>query len=54
MASRPPWELPSAKRLPEAARDYLGRIEEILGVPVDMISTGADRNQNIVIRHPFD
>jgi adenylosuccinate synthase len=42
------------EELPEAARNYLGRIEDILAVPVDMISTGADRNQNIVIRHPFD
>jgi adenylosuccinate synthase len=40
--------------LPAAARGYLERIEVILGVPVDMISTGADRDENIVIRHPFD
>jgi adenylosuccinate synthase len=42
------------RRLPDAALGYLGRIEEILGVSVDMISTGADRYQNILIRHPFD
>jgi adenylosuccinate synthase len=40
--------------LPAAARDYLNRLEAILQVPVDMISTGPDRDQNIVIRHPFD
>jgi adenylosuccinate synthase len=40
--------------LPPAARRYLGRLQEILGVPVDMVSTGADRNQNIVLRHPLD
>lgn len=40
--------------LPDAARTYLHRIEEILGVPVDLLSTGPDRDQNIVIRHPFD
>ncbi|MCC7328948.1 MAG: adenylosuccinate synthase [Gammaproteobacteria bacterium] len=40
--------------LPANARRYLARIEEILGVPVDMISTGPDRDQNIVVRHPFD
>ncbi len=40
--------------LPEAARAYLRRIEAILGVPVDLVSTGADRNQNIILRHPFD
>jgi adenylosuccinate synthase len=41
-------------RLPAAARDYLGRVEQSVGVPVDMISTGPDRNQNILLRHPFD
>ncbi|MCK6369900.1 MAG: adenylosuccinate synthase [Gammaproteobacteria bacterium] len=40
--------------LPAPARAYLQRIEEILAVPVDMVSTGADRNQNIIVRHPFD
>ena len=39
--------------LPQAARRYLQRIEEICEVPVDMISTGADREQTIVRRHPF-
>jgi adenylosuccinate synthase len=41
-------------QLPEAARNYLRRLEEILEVPVHIVSTGADRNQNILIRHPFD
>jgi len=40
--------------LPGEARAYLHRLEEMLGVPVDLISTGAGRDQNIVIRHPFD
>ena len=40
--------------LPVAARDYLKRLEAIVGVPVDMISTGADREHNIILRHPFD
>jgi len=39
--------------LPQAARRYLQRIEEICEVPVDMISTGPDREQTIVRRHPF-
>ena len=39
--------------LPKNARAYLSRLEQICGVPVDMISTGADRAQTIVIRHPF-
>jgi len=40
--------------LPQNARDYLDRMQEILGVPIDLISTGPDRAQTIVIRHPFD
>ncbi len=40
--------------LPENARAYLRRIEELAGLPIDLISTGPDRNQTIVLRHPFD
>jgi len=40
--------------LPQNARAYLRRIEEICGVPVDMISTGPDREETIVLRHPFE
>jgi adenylosuccinate synthase len=40
--------------LPRAARDYLARIESLCGVPVDMISTGPERDETIVRRHPFD
>ena len=40
--------------LPDEARAYLRRLESMVGVPVDMISTGADRDHNIVLRHPFD
>jgi len=40
-------------QLPQAAQHYLQRIEEICEVPVDMISTGPDRAQTIVRRHPF-
>jgi len=39
--------------LPEAARAYLKRIEKVVGTPVDMISTGPDRDQNILLQHPF-
>jgi adenylosuccinate synthase len=39
--------------LPQKARDYLARIEELAGVPVDIISTGPDREQTIVKTHPF-
>ena len=39
--------------LPDAAQRYLKRIEEVCGVPVDLISTGPDREETIVLRHPF-
>ena len=41
-------------KLPEKARAYLARIEELAGVPVDIISTGPDREQTIVKTHPFE
>ncbi len=40
--------------LPAAARRYLDRLQELVGVPIDLVSTGPDRNQTIVLRHPFD
>ena len=40
--------------LPANARSYLARIEELVGVPLDIISTGPDREQTIIKRHPFD
>jgi len=40
--------------LPAAAQAYLQRIEEIAGVPIDMVSTGADRSHTIILRHPLD
>jgi adenylosuccinate synthase len=39
--------------LPRQARAYLSRLAEVCGVPVDMISTGAEREDTIVLRHPF-
>ncbi|MGE5624779.1 MAG: adenylosuccinate synthase [Bacillota bacterium] len=41
------------EELPENARAYLKKLEELMGVPLDLISTGADRTQTIVLRHPF-
>jgi adenylosuccinate synthase len=41
-------------RLPKAARDYLARVEKLCGVPIDLISTGPERDETIVLRHPFD
>jgi adenylosuccinate synthase len=39
--------------LPKTARQYLERIETVCGVPIDLISTGAERDDTIVRRHPF-
>jgi len=41
------------EELPAAARNYLKRIATICEVPIDLVSTGADRAQTIVMRHPF-
>ena len=43
----------SMDALPVAARNYIKRIEELVGVPIDMVSTGPDREETIVLRHPF-
>ena len=40
-------------KLPANARAYLSRMEEVCGAPIDMISTGPDRDQTIVLRHPY-
>jgi len=40
--------------LPENARSYLKKIEELVDVPLDIISTGPDRAQTIILRHPLD
>src|SRR5262245_34471971 len=40
--------------LPVNARRYLERLQEIVGAPVDIVSTGPERDQTIVLRHPFD
>ena len=54
----PGWQDPSAgattyRKLPRAARDYLGRLEELVGVPVDIVSTGPSRDAIVVRKHPF-
>jgi adenylosuccinate synthase len=41
------------EELPANARRYLERLQALVEVPVDMISTGSDREQTIVLRHPF-
>jgi adenylosuccinate synthase len=45
--------LKSLAELPAAARAYLARLESACEAPVTMISTGAERDETIVSRHPF-
>ncbi len=40
-------------KLPENARNFIKRIEEITGVPVDIVSTGPDRSETMILRNPF-
>jgi adenylosuccinate synthase len=40
-------------KLPLNARRYLERLGEVCGVPIDLVSTGPDRTETIVLRHPF-
>ncbi len=54
----PGWTEPtlgvqSFEALPANARAYIRRVEELIGVPMDMVSTGPDREQTLVLRHPF-
>ncbi|MEM0954590.1 MAG: adenylosuccinate synthase [Pseudomonadota bacterium] len=43
----------SLEELPANARSYIQRIESVVGAPIDIISTGPDRVETIVLRHPF-
>jgi len=43
----------SLEELPVNARNYIRFIENAVEVPVDIISTGPDREETITIRHPF-
>ena len=40
-------------QLPANARAYLKRLEELTGTRIDIVSTGAERNETIILRHPF-
>ena len=43
----------SRESLPANARAYLKTIEDLSGLPIDLISTGPERNETLVLRHPF-
>lgn len=55
----PGWQEPtvgvtSVDALPENARAYIKRLEVLTETPVDIVSTGPDRVETIVLRHPFE
>lgn len=55
----PGWRVSTAgikefHSLPEKARAYLRRVEELVGAPIAMVSTGADRQETIVLQKVFD
>jgi adenylosuccinate synthase len=41
------------EKLPLNARKYLERLQSLVGIPLDLISTGPDREETIVVNHPF-
>jgi adenylosuccinate synthase len=55
----PGWSETTAKvrhfnELPANAQKYLLYIEELAGVPIDIISTGSDRKDTILLHNPFE
>jgi adenylosuccinate synthase len=40
-------------KLPANAQNYLRRMEEVTGAPIALVSTGPDRDETIVLSHPF-
>lgn len=38
-------------KLPDSAKFYIKRIEEVIGIPIDIISTGSDRSMTIKLRN---
>jgi adenylosuccinate synthase len=40
--------------LPENAKKYIRRIEELVGAPAVIISTGPDRDSTIILKNPFE
>ena len=40
--------------LPIEAQNYIRKIEELSGLPVDILSTGPDRDETLILNNPFD
>ena len=46
--------LKSLGELPYNARRFISKLEHLVGVPVEIISTGPDRDETIMLNHPFN
>ena len=51
--SEPTVGLTQWDQLPLNARRYLERVQQCMDAPIDMVSTGPDREQTILLRHPY-
>lgn len=54
----PGWQQPTSgitkyDALPRETRSYIDRIQSLVGVPIDIVSTGPERNETIIRKHPF-
>ena len=49
----PTFQPRTLEALPSAARGYRDRLQELAGVPIAMVSTGADRDETILRHDPF-
>jgi adenylosuccinate synthase len=50
---QPTTSVTSYKKLPQEAKRYLARIEEVAECPIDIISTGSRRDETIILRNPL-
>jgi adenylosuccinate synthase len=55
----PGWDSPTSQikkfeDLPTNAQNYLLYIEKLAGIPIDIVSTGADRKDTVLLRNPYD
>ena len=39
--------------LPENAKAYLKKLEELVGIPIKIVSVGPDREQTMILENPF-
>lgn len=56
--SMPGWQsetfgVTDLSQMPRLAVNYIDRLAQLCGVPIDIISTGPERDQTIVLKHPF-